>query len=136
VEIFRRASARVVNRPVDVLDLDGGVEGFGGGVVQRGADRTIDCSTPSLRQAVSYVSLVYSVVAVKQRPVEAAPSSLSGGEGVDDRVGAHVAGDHPPGQPARVQIDHRGQIQDIAFADRQVSIPRGSGVKRRSDQVS
>ena len=76
------------------------------------------------------------MIGVQDRSGEAAPGSLCCGEGVEDEFGAHVIGDRPSGQPARVQVDHRCQTKESALTDRQVrDVADVAAVDRRSGEV-
>ena len=86
-----------------------------------------------LRRPVEFA--LTAAIGVEDRAGLDEAASVGQVDGVSDEFGAHVLGhgvaDHLPVE----QVNRGGQVQPPLLRG-QIDIPRGSGVKRRSDQVS
>lgn len=92
------------------LALEGRVECLGQGVVRRGTDRAhrLGHPEPIAQRDVCLGGAGRPVVGVEDRPGRGPAFAVRGVQGVGDQGRAHVVGQGPPDELARVQVDDGG----------------------------
>jgi hypothetical protein len=76
------------------------------------------------------------VVAVKDRPGQAAAGQVGGGECLLDELGAHVLRDRPTGQAPAGAVDDGGQVKVRPVGQRQVGdVPDVALIRRLGGEV-
>lgn len=117
-------AGRGARRPLPALErlpLHGRVPALRGSVVRARAHRATRPGHPELGTDLGELlrHILSPVAAVKNRSAQSAGATgrCGGPEGVGDQGRAHVVGDRPARQPFRAQVQHRGQIAELAAAD-------------------